>query len=97
MAERSCFRVPFGSERGKWHQTVLESARQHFYGTFPLISKKLKCLSCLLVGSEILGPSSNMLTDDQKCSCHNLEKIQEQVQPQFSSKRKTFFASFIDF
>ena len=97
MTERFYFRKPFGSQRVKWWETLLKSKRQHFYADFPLISKKLSCVSCLLVGSEVLGPFCGMLTADHKCSCHNWEKFAQEGQAQLYSKPKTFFGSFIAF
>ena len=97
MSESFCFRRPFGSQRVKWSETFLKSARSHFYANSLLISNKLSCVSCVLVASEILRPFSNMLTADHKYSCHNWEKFPQQVQLQLSPQRKTFFGSFIGF
>ena len=83
IRESSCFRTPFGSQRVKWSETLLKSALRHFYGNFPLISTKLSCVLCLLVGSEILGPFSDMLTANQRCSFQNWEKFPQQGQPKF--------------
>ena len=95
--ENFCFRTPFESQSVKWPETMLKSARQHFYDNFHLTSDNLSCVSCFLVGAEIWGPLSNILTTDDKYSCHNWEKFAQQVQPKLSSKLKTFFASFIAF
>ena len=56
----------FGSQRVKWHKTLPKSAREHFYNNFPLISKRLSCVACLLVGYESLGLFSKILTTDHK-------------------------------
>ena len=84
MRERSCFRTPFWSQRYKWPETLLKCARQQFYHNFPLISKKLSCVSWILVRSDILGPFSKILMDYHKYSCHNWEKFPPQAQPQLS-------------
>ena len=97
MPESFYFRRPFGSQRVKWSETLLKSARKHFYDNFLLISNKLSCVSCLLVGSEILVPFCNMLTADHRYSCHNWEKFPQKGQPQLSWKPRTFFRSFIAF
>ena len=95
MPEKSCFRTPFGSQPFKRSKTRLKSARQHFYANFPLISNKLSYVSCHLVGSQILRPFFNTLTAYHMHSCRNWEKLPQQVQPQLSSKQKTFSARFI--
>ena len=91
------FRAPFGTERVKRSQTVLRSARQHFYANFPLISKRLSCVSYFLVGSEIVGPFFNTLTADNMYSCHSWQKFPQQVQPQSPSKPQFFSAIFTAF
>ena len=97
MPESSCFKTPFGSQRVKASETLPKSARQHFYVNFPSISKKLSCVWCLLVESEMLGPSFKTLTAVHMYSCHNWQKFQEQVQTQRSSKLKLFLESVIEF
>ena len=52
IRESSSFRKLFGIKRVKGSQTLLKSARQVFYFIFPFTSKKVTCVSCLLVGSE---------------------------------------------
>ena len=61
------------------------------------MSDKFGCLSCLLVGYEILGPVLNRLTNDHMYSCHNWEKLTQQVQTILSSKPTTFSGSFFTF
>ena len=97
MPESSCFITSFRSQSVKASQTLLKSARQHFYANFPLISNKLNCVSCILVGSEIIGPFFNTLTADHTYSYHNWEKFTQQVQTQLSSKPKIFSGSVIEF
>ena len=97
LPESSCFRTRFRSQHVKRSETLLKSSRQHFYTNFPLISNKLSCVSCLLVGSEMLGSSFNTLMSDHMYSCHNWEKFPEKVPKQLSSKPKPFSATFIAF
>ena len=97
MAESSYFRRPFGSQHVKCSETLLKSEQRQFYANSPLISRKLSCLSCLLVVAEVWGALSNMVRTNDKYSCHNWEKFLQKVQPQLSSKPKIFFASFITF
>ena len=68
---------------------MLKSAQQHFYPNFPLMQNKVSCLSCLLVGSELWGPSFNTLTTDHMYFCHNKQKFRQQVPTHLSSKHKT--------
>ena len=63
-ARKRLFQKTLWSQPVKWPKTVLKCAWLHFYANFPLISNKVTCVSCLLVGSEILGPSFNMLMAD---------------------------------
>ena len=91
MPQSSCFRTPFGSKPVKGSQTLLMSARQQFYAKFPFISKKVRCVLCLLVGSEMWGASFNTLTADDMYSCQNREKFPQQVPTQVSSKPNNIF------
>ena len=47
-------------------------------------------LSCLLARSEMLGLSFNTLTVDHIYSCHDREKLAQQVKTQLPTKPKTF-------
>ena len=95
MPESSCFRTPFGSKRVKRSQTLLKSARHHFYRNFPFMTNNVRCVSFLLVRSEMLGPSFNTVTAYHTYSCHNREKFLQKVPTQISSKPKTFSESFL--
>ena len=48
------FRTPFGNQPVKVFKTLPKSAGHHFYANVLLISKKLSCVSCLLVRYGIL-------------------------------------------
>ena len=86
-----------GNQSVKGSKTLLKSARELFYANVPLISNKLSCVSCLLVGSEILKPLfTTLMADDMYCCC-NWQKIQQQVQSQVSPKPSTSSPSFIPF
>ena len=57
----------------------------------------MSCVSCLLDGSEILGPLFNTLTADHMYSCQNWQEVTQQTQRELSSKPSTFSWSFIAF
>ena len=97
MPENVYFKTPFGSERAKRSETLLNFARQNFYAKFQLIWNKLSCVSCVLVACEILGPFFKMLTVDHICCCHNWEKFLQEVQVQLSSNFQIFSSSVIAF
>ena len=97
MLLNSCFRTPFGNQPVKGSKTLLKFARQQFYANVPLISNKLSCVSCLLVGSEMLGHFFETLTADHMYSCDNWQKLPQQIQGQLSSKPSTSSQSFIKF
>ena len=73
-------------------KTLLKSAWQLSYANFPLISNKVSCVSCLLVGSQMLGSAFNTLTADQMYSCDNRDKFPQHVPTELYSKPKTFSA-----
>ena len=63
-----------------------------------MILRERELEKSLLVISEILGRSVNILTDVEKYSICNRENIQQSTQMQLSHKEKTlsdFFASFL--
>ena len=97
MLKNWCLGTSFANQRVKKSKTLLNFAQQHFYANLPLISKILTCVWCLLVGSRILGPLFNRLTDDHMFSSHNWQKLQQQVQMELSSKPSTFSSKFIAF
>ena len=97
MLKNWCLGTSFANQRVKKSKTLLNFAQQHFYANLPLISKILTCVWCLLVGSRILGPLFNRLTDDHMFSSHNWQKLQQQVQMELSSKPSTFSSNFIAF
>ena len=56
LFESCCLETLFGSQRVNVSQTLLKSALQQFYRTFPLISCKLSCETSLLVRSYTCVP-----------------------------------------
>ena len=93
----SCFRRPFGIQRVNVFQTLLKSARQHYYPIFSCIWDFLSWKKAALVWSEILRLFVNTLTADNKYSRCNVHNFAQQVQTALSKKRKTFSAFFISF
>ena len=97
MAESSCFRTHFGNRPRHGSQTLVETARRHFYSIFSLIWDKLSYKTSFLVRSEILGFFGNTLTTDHMYSRHNWDKLTQQVQTSLSQKPKTFCEIFLKF
>ena len=97
MSESCYFRRPFASKHVKESQTLLMSAWQHFYGKFPFMSKKVRCISSLLFGSKIWRVSFTTCTSNDMYSCHKKEKFPQPVATQLTSNPKTFSATFVAF
>ena len=64
-------RTHFGKQLVMGSKTLLKSPNPHFYANVSLITHKLSCVSCLLVGCEILGPLFNTLRAHQIYASHN--------------------------
>ena len=62
----SCFKTPLRNERVNGFQTLLKSARHHYYPPFSRIPGKLSRKKSALVWSEILRLLVNTLTVDGK-------------------------------
>ena len=97
MPESCCFRTTFEGKRVKGSETLLKSARQHFYANVSFISDKVKCVLCVLVGSKMWGANFNTLTAHDMYFSYNREKFPQQVPTQLSSKPKSLYQSFIGF
>ena len=97
MSKRSFFRTPFGNERVKGFQTLLKSARYHYYHLFSSIRDKLSCKKAALVWSPILRLFVNTLNVDDMYSLSNMQNLKEQFQMPLSHKQKTFSGFFIAF
>ena len=78
--------------KGPKHCWNLHDSTFKLRSTF--MSDKVRCVSCLLVGSEMWGASFSTLTADDMYSYHNKEKFPEQAPTQLSSKPKSFSGTF---
>ena len=68
MSKRPSFMQRFGSQHGNGYQTLLRSARNHFYTTIPLVCGKTSRKRLVLVRSEVLGQFANTSTAHYKYS-----------------------------
>ena len=80
------FRTPFDNQPVKVCQTLLKSARQHFYHILPSLQAKSNCKLSLVVISEILAMFFSTLTADDKYSLRNRENLWQAIQMQLSKK-----------
>ena len=97
MSKRSCFRTPFGNEGVNGFQTLLKSARHHYYPLFSSVPGKLSCKKLPSVRYEILRLFVNALTADDQYSGSNMQNLRQQVQTALSQKQKTLSSFFIAF
>ena len=88
--KRSFFRTPFANERVNEFQTLLKSARDHYYPLFSSIRGKLSWKKSPSVWYEILTLFVNALTADDKYSGSNMQNLLQQFQTPLSQKQKTF-------
>ena len=95
MSKRPSFMQRFGSQHGNGYQTLLRSARNHFYTTIPLVCGRTSRKRLVLVRSEVLGQFANTSTVHYKYSRWDLENLQHQFQMKISPKPKTFSSFFI--
>ena len=91
------FRTPFGNEGVNGFQTLLKSARHHYYPFFLSIRSKLSWKKSPSVWYEILRLFVNALTADDKYSGSNVQNLPQQFQTQLSRKQNTFSWFFITF
>ena len=96
-SKRSCFWIPFGNQRVNGFQTLLKSARHHYFRTFAWIRDKLSSKKPVLVWSEILRLFVNTLTADGKYFCRNMQNFQKQLQTPLCQKENNFSGIFFDF
>ena len=96
-SKRSCFRTPLANERVNGFQTLLKSARHHYYLLFSSIRGKLSWKKSLSVWYEILRLFVNALTADDQYSGSNMQNFPQQFQTPLSHKQKTSFGFFIAF
>ena len=97
MPKSSCFRTPFRSQRVHLCKTLLKSARQHFYPTFPLMQDKLSWKTSLWIRSKISGMLVSTLADDHMYSPHSWQKFPQRIQTQLFKKAKIIPEIFIAF
>ena len=90
----SFFSTPFGNQRVNGFETLLKSARHHYFPTFPRIRDKLSWKKSPLVTSEIFLLFVNTLTPDYKYSRRNMPIFWEQLQTFFVSKKGGFLSIF---
>ena len=96
-SKRSCFRTPFANERVNGFQTLLKSARHHYYPLLSSIRGKLSYKKSHSVWCEILRLFVNALTADDKYSGRNMQNFPQQFQTPLSKKQKIFSEFFIAF
>ena len=78
-SKRSCLRTPFANERVDGFQTLLKSARNHYYPLFSSIRGKLSWKKSPSVWYEILRLFVNELTVDDKYSGSNMQNLPQQI------------------
>ena len=93
----SCFRTPFADEPVNGFQTLLKSARNHYYPLFSSIWGKLSWKKSTSACYEILKLFVEILTADDKYSGSNMQNLRQQFQTPLSQKQKTFSWFFIVF
>ena len=106
MSKKFCFRRPCDKQYGKRFQTLLKSARQHFYHTYWSISKKVSWKKSLLVICKILWLFLNTLTVNGMYSLLDCDKLTQSIQMPLYEKQKAlsdffffffFFFAFLKF
>ena len=93
----SFFSTPFGNQRVNGFETLLKSARHHYFPTFPRIRDKLSWKKSALVTSEIFRLFVNTLTPDDKYSHRNMQIFRQQVQTLLSQEENSFCQFLIPF
>ena len=93
-SKRSCFGRPCGNQRVNGFQTLLKSARHHYYPIFPCIRDILSWKKSALVWSEILRLFVNTLTADNKYSRCNVHNFPQKVHSD-DRKNKRLFLGFL--
>ena len=96
-SKRSCLRTPFANEGVNGFQTLLKSARHHYYPLFSSIRGKLSSKESALVRCEILRMFIKTLTADDNYSGSNMQSLAQQFETSLSQKEKDFFRFFIEF
>ena len=85
------------NQRVNGFETLLNSARHHYFPLFRPIRDKLSCKKSALVTSEIFRLFVNTLTPDDKYSRRFMLTLWQEVQTPLSQKGGTFFGFCIEF
>ena len=85
------------NQRVNGFETLLKSARHHYFPLFPRFRDKLSWKKSALVTSEIFLLFVNKLTPDDKYSCRNVQIFRQKLQTLLSQEEKTFREFFIAF
>ena len=85
------------NQRVNGFETLLKSARHHYFPLFPRIRDKLSWKKSALVTFEIFRLFVNTLTPDDKYSRRNMQIFWQQLQTPLSQKGKTFCQFLIVF
>ena len=89
--------TPFGNQGVNEFETLLKSARHHYFPVIPRIQDKLSWKKSGLVTSEIFLLFVNPLTPDDKYSRRNVQIFRKQFQTLLSQEKNTFRGFFIAF
>ena len=93
-SKRSCLKTPFANERVNGFQTLLKSARSHYYPLFSSIRGKLSCKKSALVWCEILRLFVKTLTADENYSRQQYAEFTVTISNAIISETKNFFRTF---
>ena len=85
------------NQRVNGFETLLKSARHHYFHLSPWIREKLSWKKSALVTSEIFKLFVNTLTPDHKYFRRNIQIFWQQLQTLLSQEEKTFRGFFIVF
>ena len=96
-SKRSCFNTPFVYQRVNGFETLLKSARHHYFPIIPWFRDKVSWKKSALVTSEIFRLFVNMLTPDEKYSRRNIQTFWQQLQTLWSQEEKKFCRFLIAF
>ena len=97
MYKMPYFRTRFCRQRVSGFETLLSSARHHYYRMFPWIWDILSWKNSVVVRSKIFGLFVKILFAEYKYSRRNMLNYRQQHQTQLSQKRKAFSRFFIAF
>ena len=96
-SKRSCLSTLFGNQRVNGFETLLKSARHHYFPIFQRIRDKLSWKQSALVTSEIFRHFVNTMTPDVKYSRRNMEIFWQQLPTPLSQEENIFCRLFIKF